>query len=56
MHVLNWSAKRSGPSIMVLGEDKDGKPVKLSKVACITPGDGCAIAETYDGADHVLKI
>lgn len=52
----NWSAKRSGPCLVVNGIDsRTGLPVKLTGIVAIDGGDGTVTAaRDRDGNSHLL--
>lgn len=58
MHISNWSASRSGPSLTVRGTaDSDGSKVKIANVAKIETRGRIVVAVERDGGEeHILRV
>ena len=57
--IYNWSAVRSGAVMRVLGEDKDGNPVKITGVSEIRVEPGIAsfvVAIRIGAPTYFLKM
>ncbi len=54
--LMNWTAKRSGPCMVVKGTDsRTGTPVKLTGIVSIEGGAGVTtIAVDSEGTGHLL--
>jgi hypothetical protein len=57
MHKLtNWSARRSGPSMTVKGQQPNGTEAKLPNVKLIEVKVGRVVATDTDGNEHELQV
>lgn len=57
MHISNWKAKRSGPSITITGTTESGSSVKVSDIGIIEPRGRLVVAIERDGGEeHILRV
>lgn len=56
MHIINWSARRSGPAMTIRGTaESDGSRVKLTGVRWIETRGRLVVALDSEGEEHILK-
>lgn len=56
MHILNWSARRSGPAMTIHGTAEiDGSRVKIAGVKLIEVRGRLVVAVDGEGDEHILK-
>lgn len=56
MHILNWSARRSGPAMTIHGvAEIDGSRVKITGVRKIEVRGRLVVAVDGEGDEHILK-
>ena len=56
MHIINWSARRSGPAMTIHGTAEiDGSKVKLAGVKLIETRGRLTVAVDGEGEEHILK-
>lgn len=56
MHIINWSARRSGPAMTIHGTAEiDGSKVKLAGVRLIETRGRIVVAVDSEGEEHILK-
>jgi hypothetical protein len=56
MHIINWSARRSGPAMTIHGTAEiDGSKVKLTDVKLIETRGRLTVAVDGEGEEHILK-
>lgn len=55
MHITNWSARRSGPSITVKGRGEASQEVSLTDVRLIEQRGRLIVAVQSDGNETILS-